>query len=613
MGQSDFDKRMQVRRTRGKLSANLEKLEQSKSAYIEKAKEAYKRGDTHTYALARAGLAATLKQMGRTREMLLHIEITTLMRDTGNATEEFLTGMETIFKRLKKVNKSLDIGKAQRGLRGAIAGMENVQMQLDGMLEESEETFAALGGDAYVSDAELDGLLGASAAQDEEDAAIDAMLGEALGRTQSAPAAAAEPPAHVAQTPFPASQESPAPMESSVPPKAKKTEKFASGSAGALPPLELLNDYATQDEAREENERALTEAGRAAEEVLAELGVPAKVVGRVAGATFARLEMAMPIGTSVQKAEPLMGDVALRLRTSVRFCERIEGKDAFGIEVPVPKRTIVGLKRLLTDETYNAGHGALRYVLGMDINGAAVASDLTRAPHVLIGGSTGSGKSCFMHSLLASLLYRYTPAELRIALIDLKRVEFAAYAGIPHLAGEIVCDDDTAFALINELCEEMERRYTLFSQIRCRHIAEYNGQSREKLPYVVAIVDEYADIATGTHGKEFETCLRQLVQKSRACGIHVVLATQRPDVKVLSGTIKANFPTQIAFKVARKEDSRTILGGRGGAESLLGNGDMLYCDAASADALRLQAPFVGAEETAKLVAWWRREGSHGTV
>ena len=620
---NNTDKKMEVRRTRNKLATNLDKLEGSKISYIEKAKEALKRGDKHSYSLARSGLAATLAQLQRTREMLLNIDITMQMRDTGETTEEFLTSMETIFKRISKINKSVDIKSARTGLRNAITGMENVQEQLDMMLMESEEAFADLSQSGAVSDAEIDKLLGVSAAVAEETdigAEIDAVISsvekeKAEAAEKEAPkmytvgtSGSGEQPAPKSApipTPAPAPKPMPAP-EQPAPVKKKIGVDINSSYDYEFPPLDLLDDYALDAEVRNANERALEADAEAAESLLSELGVPAKVVSRTVGPAFSRLEMVMPTGMSVQKVEPLLSDLSMRLGKQTRFEIPIPGKNAFGIEVPNLRRETVGLKELVGSDAFVNARGGVDYCLAVDIERKPVVKDLTKAPHVIIAGSTGSGKSCFFHSVITSLMYKYTPAQLRLAIIDFKRVEMAVYNGLPYLVTDKVVDDEEdALELFNKLNEEMENRYEMFTQLGCRNIGEYNEQASgaNKLPYVAVFVDEYADIATSTLSKEFDAVLRRLSQKARASGIHLVLATQRPSTDVISGTIKNNFPVQIAFKVGRKEDSRTTLAGKSGAETLLGNGDMLYNGLGESSLHRMQAPFVSSAETRRIADW----------
>ena len=606
------ENKIEIRRTRNRLASNLEKLDSSKISYIEKAKAAYKRGDNHSYRLARSGLAATLTQLQRTREMLLNIDITMQMRDTGEITEEFLTSMEEIFKRISKINKSVDIRSAQSGLRNAITGMANVQEQLDMMLMESEDAFSDLSHTGTISDAEIDKLLGVRTAVAEEEnigAEIDKVISSV--EKEKTEAAEKEPPAAYTVTPSGSTVKEPTvsanqPKSAPTPPIPQKKLSININSSYdyTFPPLELLDDYALDATVREANERALEADAEAAESVLSELGVPAKVVSRIVGPTFSRLEMVMPTGMSVQKVEPLLSDLSMRLGKQTRFEIPIPGKNAFGIEVPNIRRETVGLKEIVGSEQFAFARGGVKFGLAVDLERKPVIKDLTRAPHLIIAGSTGSGKSCFFHSVITSLMYKYTPSELRFAIVDFKRVEMAVYNGLPYLiTDKVVDDEEDALELFNKLSEEMERRYELFTKAGCRNIGEYNEQTGSPLPYVAVFVDEYADIATSPLSKEFDAILRRLSQKARASGIHLVLATQRPSTDVISGTIKNNFPVQIAFKVGRKEDSRTTLAGKAGAEMLLGNGDMLYNWAGEAELVRVQAPFVSTNETRKVVDW----------
>ena len=611
---SKTENKIEIRRTRNRLASNLEKLDASKITYIEKAKTAYKKGDNHSYRLARSGLAATLTQLQRTREMLLNIDITMQMRDTGEITEEFLTSMEEIFKRISKINKSVDIKSAQSGLRSAITGMETVQEQLDMMLMESEDAFSDLSHTGAISDADIDKLLGVrTAVAEEEDIGVEIDKVISSVEKEKTEAEERQAPAAYTVTPTGSTVKEPtvsAPTFKSSPtaPSSQEKKKLSidinSSYDYSFPPLDLLDDYALDAAVREANERALETDAQEAESVLSELGVPAKVVSRIVGPTFSRLEMVMPTGMSVQKVEPLLSDLSMRLGKQTRFEIPIPGKNAFGIEVPNVRREIVGLKELVASEQFASARGGVKFGLAVDLERKPVVKDLTRAPHLIIAGSTGSGKSCFLHSMIASLMYKYTPSQLRLAIVDFKRVEMAVYNGLPYLiTDKVVDDEEDALDLLNKLNEEMERRYELFSSVGCRNIGEYNEQTGKPLPYVAVFVDEYADIATSPLSKEFDAIIRRLSQKARASGIHLVLATQRPSTDVISGTIKNNFPVQISFKVGRKEDSRTTLAGKSGAEMLLGNGDMLYNWAGEAELVRVQAPFITSAETRKVVDW----------
>ncbi len=625
MTKGELEKRMQLKRTRSRLAGNVGKLETAQREYIEKAQAALKRGDKHAYSLARSGLKTTVVQLKRTREMLLNIDITSQMRDTGAITEEFLSGMETIFRSLGKLNKSIDIKGAQSNLRKAIAGMENVQAGLDSFLMESEEMFDEISSSTgVISDAEIDELLGVSAAVEEETemgAQLDEVIDSAEEEKAEKERARQEPPrVYKVATPS-ASAPTPAPS-AAKPAEPPKPDIFSmpDGEKGALrlymqgqydyefPPLDLLDNYVTDAAIRQANEAELAEDAAAAEKVLAELGVPATVVNRIAGPAFSRLEMAMPTGMSVQKIDPLVSDIAMRLGKSARFEVPIPGKNAFGIEVANARRETIGLKEMIASDAFTNAAGGVKYCLAVDIERSPVVKDLAKAPHMMIAGSTGSGKSCFLHSLITSLMYKYSPSALRLAIVDFKRVEMAVYNGTPHLISDKVVDtDEDALELFNTLNAEMERRYDLLVQKGCRNIDEYNKtcDAIDRLPYIAVFVDEYADISTSPLNKSFDTVIRRLSQKARASGIHLVLATQRPSTDVISGTIKNNFPVQIAFKVARKEDSRTTLSGQNGAEALLGNGDMLYNEPSGGGLKRLQAPFVSTDELKRVTEWVR--------
>jgi len=330
-------------------------------------------------------------------------------------------------------------------------------------------------------------------------------------------------------------------------------------------------------------------------------------------------------GVKVGRIAALADDLALTMRAqSIRIVAPIPGKGAVGVEVPNPTPRLVGFRELLEAQEWSRASQrlSLPIALGRDLEGRSIIADLAKMPHLLIAGATGSGKSVCINTLITSLVYRYTPAELRMLMIDPKMVELSMYNALPHLRHRVVTDNKDAAHVFKWAVWEMQDRYELLHANQARNLVDFNrklaeGQQLLKpngeawedgpLPYVILFVDELADLIM-TVQAEVETPLALLAQKARAIGIHLVLATQRPSVNVITGLIKANFPCRIAFRVASKVDSRTILD-QNGAEALLGNGDMLFMPPGKSDLMRLQGAFVGTEETERLMHWFdaRRE------
>lgn len=336
-------------------------------------------------------------------------------------------------------------------------------------------------------------------------------------------------------------------------------------------------------------------------------GVESEVVEIKVGPTFSlyTLHVEMPKGKSVSSLENYENDIAMKMEEeSVRILAPIPGKNAVGIEVPNKKRRIVRLSEILQSPKFNQSASPATFGLGKDLYGQEYVCDIKELPHMLIAGATGAGKSCCINSLIISLLYKASPEEVRLIMVDPKRVELSVYAGIPHLMmDEIICDVDKAIRALNWAIAEMQRRIEYLSQLRYRDIDEYNQncekEGYEKMPRIVLIVDELADLmAQGK--KAVEDAINRIARLARAVGIHLILATQRPSVDVVSGTIKNNLPSRVAFKVTSLPDSRTILDA-GGAEKLLGNGDMFYMTPKIATPIRMQGAFISNSEVKSVV------------
>ena len=372
------------------------------------------------------------------------------------------------------------------------------------------------------------------------------------------------------------------------------------------PPVEILDDSPMKLDVNAETN---AQKSKALEDTLSSLKIDAKVVNVINGPTVTRYELELAPGISVRKIKSLDEDIAMRLSSSsggVRLQTPIPGKNLFGIEVPNSKGVKVPIRVMIDSDEFWQAKGALTFVVGIDIAGRKVMADLADMPHLMIAGSTGSGKSICLNGIIVSLLYKYSPEELRFILIDPKKVEFTTYEGLPHLLiDEIICENEKALKALQWMVDEMERRYVIFSETGVRDIASYNAvvdpNLTERLPRIVLVIDELADFMM-YNKNEVEAKIKKLTAKARAAGIHLILATQRPSVNVITGDIKSNIATRIALKLPTPTDSSTILA-QGGAEKLLGKGDMLFMSEASPEPVRLQGSFISTEEVTEFVSY----------
>ena len=395
-----------------------------------------------------------------------------------------------------------------------------------------------------------------------------------------------------------------------------------------LPPLSLLDDAPEVQETV--SVETLEFTSRLIEKKLSDFGVEAKVVAAYPGPVITRYEIEPATGVKGSQIVGLARDLARSLSlTSIRVVETIPGKNFMGLELPNPKRQIVRLTEIVGSKVYNDGVSSLTIALGKDIAGNPVVADLAKMPHLLVAGTTGSGKSVGINATILSLLYKSDPNQVRLILIDPKMLELSIYEGIPHLLAPVVTDMRQAGHALNWAVGEMERRYKLMSKLGVRNLAGYNqkiidADKREekipnpfsltpdapepldKLPTIVIIIDELADLMMVV-GKKVEELIARIAQKARAAGIHLILATQRPSVDVITGLIKANIPTRIAFQVSSKIDSRTILD-QMGAEALLGMGDMLYMPPGTGLPIRVHGAFVSDEEVHRVVDHLKLQG-----
>ena len=401
-------------------------------------------------------------------------------------------------------------------------------------------------------------------------------------------------------------EEKESPQESYIEPP-KKTDL----SHYQLPPLSLLSTRLTHNVSKEKS--AANKNAARLTNVLKQFGVNATIENAFIGPTITKYELKLEIGTRVNKILQLQDDIKLALATAdIRIEAPIPGKPYVGIEVPNQSAAMVGfkdvLKSLLSNSKYQ--HNPLVVALGKDVSGKPVFAQLDKMPHLLIAGATGSGKSVCVNTIISSILMRAKPDEVKLILVDPKKVELSIYNGIPHLLAPVVTDPKKAAAVLREVVAEMERRYDLFASVNARNIQGYNefaktynedhtDEPKEILPYHVIILDEVADLMM-VASKDVEDCIMRISQMARAAGIHLIVATQRPSTDIITGVIKANIPSRIAFAVSSSIDSRTILD-TSGAEKLLGKGDMLFSPMGSSSPMRVQGCFVSDEEVSAIV------------
>lgn len=450
-------------------------------------------------------------------------------------------------------------------------------------------------------------------------------------------AALAEREAVVTQAKFEAPEREPV-LVVPAPPEVQKSARvikerqrplFQELPDSPLPPLDLLEEAAAAQDTVSAD--AIEYTSRLIERKLADFGVAVRVLAAYPGPVITRYEIEPAVGVKGAQIVNLIKDLARALSVvSIRVVETIPGKSCMGLELPNPKRQIVRLIEILSSATYNDNASPLTLSLGKDIAGKTVIADLAKMPHLLVAGTTGSGKSVAVNAMILSLLYKSEPRQVRLILIDPKMLELSVYEGIAHLLAPVVTDMKLAGNALNWCVAEMERRYKLMSTLGVRNLSGYNAKVAEakkagkpltnpftltpdtpepieELPFIVVVIDELADLMMVT-GKKIEELIARIAQKARAAGIHLILATQRPSVDVITGLIKANIPSRIAFQVASKVDSRTILDHMG-AEALLGQGDMLFQPPGVGYPLRVHGAFVSDQEVHRVVEYLKSQGA----
>lgn len=410
--------------------------------------------------------------------------------------------------------------------------------------------------------------------------------------------------------------------------KEKQAPLFEDLPDSPLPPLRLLDEPVADIEML--SMETLEFTSRLIERKLIDFGVEVKVVAAYPGPVITRYEIEPAVGVKGSQITNLVKDLARALSVvSIRVVETIPGKTCMGLEIPNPKRQIVRLSEILSSQVYADMHSPLTIAMGKDIAGKPVVADLAKMPHVLVAGTTGSGKSVALNAMILSLIYKATPDHVRLILVDPKMLELSVYEGIPHLLAPVVTDMKQAANALNWCVAEMDRRYRVMSALGVRNLSSYNQKIRDarksgepitnpfsvtpdnpeplgELPFIVVIIDELADLMLVV-GKKVEELITRIAQKARAAGVHLLLATQRPSVDVITGLIKANIPARVAFQVSSRVDSRTILD-QMGAEALLGQGDMLYLPPGTGYPQRVHGAFVADQEVHRVAQYLKTHG-----
>ena len=439
-----------------------------------------------------------------------------------------------------------------------------------------------------------------------------AMVGAAAAALKAASSKPTPPPAIKKPVPTPAPL--PLPDPEKLPAERKK-------GAYTFPPMALLDAPKTE---RKIDERELMEGARLLEDKCREFSVEGSVVQIHPGPVVTTYEFKPDAGVKYSKITGLADDLCLAMQAESVLIDRIPGKSTVGIQIPNPNREQISLRELLESDSYRRSQSKLTLALGKSIHGEPFVYDLATMPHLLIAGSTGTGKSVSVNAMLSSILFRATPDDVRLIMIDPKRLELGMYEDIPHLLTPVVVDPKQASNALRWAVREMEERYKTLAAVGVRNIEQYNrnlklaqsensgpvlddnGVEVKPLPFIVLLIDELADLMM-VAGNEVEESIARLAQMARAVGIHLILATQRPSVDVITGLIKANLPARISFRVSSKIDSRTILDGNG-AEQLLGKGDMLFLPPASSRFIRLHGPYISEQESARLASFLRKQG-----
>ena len=608
----ELKKKKEEQEMLNELNGTIYYFTKRKEEYTKEAKDALLAGDKPRYESAVAMMKSAMVNLSQARDMLTNLKIATDMSKMSNLSAKFTKNLDNISKKIYSTSKNINIGGTQRNFERTVEKQHMNAEALQTLLKENNSAYAYSANSlSDISDAEIRSALENEIKKDGRniDTELDAleaefsiekeepqpMLVEGPGNFQPEivkPEVAEEKPRVVKPEPEPVKEE-PKPMGLNL--DIKDNYVF--------PTLDLLDDGEETEAYHKINEEDLTSLISVLENKLADFNIKAEAVNHIIGPCFSRIELNLISNTPLSAIAKIEKDIAMALKRKIRLLLPIEGKDLIGVEVINAKRETIPLKKVLTSKESTEALNTKKpnICVGFDIDYVPKFREFQSFPHILIGGATGSGKSCFLHTIVNEVLYRYTPRQVQLVLVDFKRVELGMYNGIPHLIGRRVIDEpEDTDNMLNMLVDEMDKRYTKFLDCSVKNISEYNAKQTEnnKMPIIVTIIDEYAEIVTSDYAKEIEKNIQRLAQKARACGIFLIVSTQRPSVKVINGVIKANFNGRIAFAVSSHIDSLNILD-ETGAQDLAGKGDMLV--GGNGPTERLQSPYITGEEIDRVV------------
>lgn len=600
----EYKRKMEIRKTLQGLKRHVLNLSKQKEMYIAKAKEAKLKGAQSSYSIARSGLKTTLLQLKKTEEMVLNIELISQYKDFAKMSGGFVKNLQGISKELQKEVGKMNFAKAEKLFDSAMNAADMANEQMEGLLNNNSDTFASMSSNADVSDAEIDALIGSEVISEETniDDKIQSMLnGTKKEEKKTEVIAMNNEVISNNRKPIIPNEVKPNKEDKKEEEEIKPKKLFIKDYPNyLLPSFDLLSDYLEEEQNKTKNEEEAIIDAEKILETLRNFGIVTEISKSTIGPLYTLHEVIPSAGQKTNEIAALENNFKMALQKSISLQIPLPGKNAFGIAVVNKYKTLAGLKDIIRKVEFD---DEVKVILGIDIDNNVVSESLYKLPHLLIGGSTGSGKSTFLHSLITSLLLKYSPKQLQLLLIDLKRVEFNSYNGLPQLMTPKAIDNDfDALGALTSLVELMEERYAIFERLRIKNIKEYNQKYPEKqMPFVLTVIDEFADLMVSNLSPQFTKLILSLAQKARASGIHLILATQRPSVDIIKGVIKANFPSQIAFKTANMIDSRTIISDSIGA-SLFGCGDLVLNLASQAGLQRLQSPFISSDEVDRVVS-----------
>ena len=618
----NVEKQQKEQKVIDQLKNQIKILERRRDGYAEEAKKYLKQGKKEMYAAQVAAMKYAIYNINLTESMLANYTFAKEMSDMQNISKAFTKSIKTVLKDVVKVADSINVAGNEKLFQKALAKSNKTSLELRDCLKNNNLSFAdSVSSVSDVSDDEIYKILGSDIQREEEE------MDDELSSLESEfvkPESQKEEEQKVAVGPAPGPVPAPAPApvvpEKPVEPAPEEPkEEPVQEDAGTqnmfeyhgkdyiFPPLSLLKTFDGQEQIRAENTAEIESISNAIVNKLHSFGVDIELDGFIVGASYSRLEYRLVSNSPLSQIAKHADDISMVIRRKIRLLLPIEGKDLIGVEVQNSKRETLGLKEMLADERGQSKK--INLGIGYTIDNEPIYKNFDNLPHLLVGGTTGSGKSVFLSSVIMSMLFKHHPKDVRLVLIDFKRVEMNVYNYIPHLVGERTIDEfEDSVTMLSQLCDEMERRYALLAENRSRNVNEYNEKVDEskKLPTIIVIIDEYADMTSNKDYKDAAGYIQRLVQKARAANIHLIIATQRPSVKVIDGVIKANLPSRIAFAVANHNDSMSVLD-QSGAQSLIGAGDMLFQNGGTT--IRLQAPFVSTDEINEVVDFVIKENS----